>query len=253
MCLKVAILVGFLSFSQEKLHSEHCLKCISYYFFDLCIALCYNLDIQKEVLKMAKRVEGASVKFDGISFRLSEKERRILSKNAEKAGLSPSKYAKTQALEGKLKIMFSDEIGQDIIASLVRIENNIKKINDDTMNNRVESQFTKIQNDLDIVMDYIFLHKKPPKRKQIEEVSSEPVKPVKPVKETTNIEVQELEPIVNINSKKTSLNETQTENVSMKNEVENAAIFAKIAKNLTDLKLFFALVSSTFLYIKIIT
>ena len=108
---------------------------------------------------MAKKTEGTNVKFNGISFRLNEVERRIINKNADKAGLTPSLYAKKQALEGKLKIMFSDKIGQEIIESLVRIENNIKQINN-VIDNSVESQFSKIQDDLDIIMDFIFLQKK---------------------------------------------------------------------------------------------
>lgn len=118
---------------------------------------------------MAKKTEGTNVKFNGISFRLSEAERRIINKNADKAGLTPSLYAKKQALEGKLKIMFSDKIGQEIISSLVRIENNFKEI-DNTMNNSVESQFNKIQDDLDIIMDFIFLQKKPKKEKSSEKI-----------------------------------------------------------------------------------
>ena len=140
---------------------------------------------------MAKKTEGTNVKFNGISFRLNEVERRIINKNADKAGLTPSLYAKKQALEGKLKIMFSDKIGQEIIASLVRIEDNIKQINN-AINNSVESQFSKIQNDLDIIMDFIFLQKKP-KKKQIKEVSPEPVEEKsdieifgQPIETTTN-------------------------------------------------------------------
>lgn len=119
---------------------------------------------------MAKRAEGASVKFDGMSFRLNDAERRIITKNAEKAGLSPSLYAKKQALEGKLKIMFSDAKAKEIITSLSRIGNNVnqiaKKINtEQVVDDSVKSQFAKIQGDLDIIMDFIILGKKPKKEK----------------------------------------------------------------------------------------
>lgn len=117
---------------------------------------------------MTKRAEGASVKFDGLSFRLNEKERRIITKNAEKAGLSPSLYAKKQALEGKLKIMFSDAKAKEIITNLARIGNNVnqiaKKINTEQVaDDIIKSQFTQIQSDLDIIMDFFILGKKPPK------------------------------------------------------------------------------------------
>ncbi|MBR3654894.1 MAG: hypothetical protein IKN62_05640 [Elusimicrobia bacterium] len=176
---------------------------------------------------MAKKTEGTNVKFNGISFRLNEVERRIINKNADKAGLTPSLYAKKQALEGKLKIMFSDKIGQEIIASLVRIEDNIKQINN-AINNSVESQFSKIQNDLDIIMDFIFLQKKP-KKKQIKEVSPEPVE------EKSDIEIfgQPIETTTNPIPKipqiptKIPLNKTQTEN-TIKTSDENSDMPVKL-------------------------
>lgn len=117
---------------------------------------------------MAKRAEGASVKFDGISFRLNEKERRILAKKAEDLGKTPSKTAKLLALEGKIKVMFKDAKAKEIITSLSRIGNNVnqiaKKLNaDNAVDDSVKSQFDKIQSDLDIIMDFIILGKKPPK------------------------------------------------------------------------------------------
>lgn len=119
---------------------------------------------------MAKRAEGENVKFDGISFRLNEKERRVLVKKAEDAGLTLSKYAKKQALEGKLKIMFSDEKAKEIITSLSRIGNNVNQIarklnTENFVADDMKSQFTQIQSDLDIIMDFIILGKKPKKEK----------------------------------------------------------------------------------------
>lgn len=127
---------------------------------------------------MAKRTEGA-IKFNGISFRLNEKERRILTKKAEELGETPSKTAKLLALEGKIKVMFKDKTAKEIITSLSRIGNNInqvaKKLNDNVVDDDIKSQFTQIQSDLDIIMDFFILGKKPKKKseKSAQEETSE--------------------------------------------------------------------------------
>ena len=178
---------------------------------------------------MAKRAEGASVKFDGISFRLNEKERRILAKKAEDLGETPSKTAKLLALEGKIKVMFKDKTAKEIITSLSRIGNNInqvaKKLNtDNVVDDGIKSQFTQIQSDLDIIMDFFILGKKPPKS---------PTTEMK--KETTSETLpQEIDIFSSSPSVTTEMEEKNQEEQTKETEMKENKVCAVCGQNLKE-------------------
>ena len=99
-----------------------------------------------------------------INFRVTEEEYAILLHKAEEAGLSPTKYAKQQALKGKVKApVITKDIGKLILPEIAKIGSNVnqiaRKLNQGGY--PMLSEFKEIQAEFETLWAYVLEGKKP--------------------------------------------------------------------------------------------
>ena len=99
-----------------------------------------------------------------INFRVDEKEYAILKARAEIANLSPSMYAKKQALEGKVKApVITKDVGSLILPEISKIGSNVnqiaRKLNQGDV--PMASEFKEIRAEFETLWTYVLEGKKP--------------------------------------------------------------------------------------------
>lgn len=99
-----------------------------------------------------------------INFRVTEEEYAVLKRRAEMAGLSPSMYAKKQALTGKVKApVITKDVGQLILPEISKIGSNVnqiaRKLNAGDI--ALVSEFKEIQAEFETLWAYVLEGKKP--------------------------------------------------------------------------------------------
>jgi hypothetical protein len=102
-----------------------------------------------------------------IHFRVTPEEAALIEKRAAEASLSPTMYAKKQALYGKVKApVITKDIGQFILPEISKIGSNVnqiaRKLNQG--GHPVISEFTEIQAEFETLWAYVLEGKKPEKR-----------------------------------------------------------------------------------------
>lgn len=106
-----------------------------------------------------------------INFRVTDEEYAILVHKAEEAGLSPTMYAKKQAVNGKVKApIITKDIGQLILPEISKIGSNVnqiaRKLNQG--GTPLLSEFKEIQAEFETLWAYILEGKKPKKPEKTE-------------------------------------------------------------------------------------
>ena len=104
-----------------------------------------------------------------IHFRITPAEAAIIEQKASAAGLSPTMYAKKQALEGKVKAsVITKDIGQLILPELAKIGSNInqiaRKLNLGDL--VLPSEFKEVQAEFETLWAYVLEGKKPKKQEE---------------------------------------------------------------------------------------
>lgn len=107
-----------------------------------------------------------------VNFRVDDKEYAILKAKAEVAGLSPSMFAKQQALNGRVKApVITKDIGQLILPEISKIGSNVnqiaRKLNQG--GSPMLSEFKEIQAEFETLWAYVLDGKKPKPRSKSEE------------------------------------------------------------------------------------
>lgn len=115
-----------------------------------------------------------------INFRVTEEEYAILLHKAEEAGLSPTKYAKQQALKGKVKApVITKDIGKLILPEIAKIGSNVnqiaRKLNQGGY--PMLSEFKEIQAEFETLWAYVLEGKKPKDVAQEQETGMKEEKP----------------------------------------------------------------------------
>ena len=124
-----------------------------------------------------------------IHFRITPDEAAIIEQKAAEAGLSPTMYAKKQALEGKVKApVITKDIGQLILPEISKIGSNInqiaRKLN---MGGFVlPSEFREVQAEFETLWAYVLEGKKPKKQDEQEQTGMKEEKQEKPKAEVSS-------------------------------------------------------------------
>lgn len=118
-----------------------------------------------------------------INFRVTEEEYAILLHKAEEAGLSPTKYAKQQALKGKVKApVITKDIGKLILPDIAKIGSNVnqiaRKLNQG--GSPILSEFKEIQAEFETLWAYVLEGKKPKDVAQEQETGMKEEEQAKP-------------------------------------------------------------------------
>lgn len=116
-----------------------------------------------------------------IHFRITPSEAAIIEQKAAEAGLSPTMYAKKQALEGKVKApVITKDAGQLILPEISKIGSNInqiaRKLN--VGGSVLPSEFKEVQAEFQTLWAYVLEGKKPKKfqekgQTEVKEANSE--------------------------------------------------------------------------------
>lgn len=114
-----------------------------------------------------------------IHFRVTPDEAAIIEQKAAEAGLSPTMYAKKQALEGKVKApVITKDVGQLILPEISKIGSNInqiaRKLN--LGGSVLPSEFREVQAEFETLWAYVLEGKKP---KKLQEEQFEQIKQTK--------------------------------------------------------------------------
>ncbi len=99
-----------------------------------------------------------------INFRVTEEEYERLKRKAELANLSPSMYAKKQALQGKVKApVITRDVGQLIIPEISKIGSNINQLAKKASMNMtiLPSEYKEVLAEFETLWAYVLDGKKP--------------------------------------------------------------------------------------------
>lgn len=107
-----------------------------------------------------------------INFRVTEEEYEKLKRKAELANLSPSMYAKKQALQGKVKApVITKDVGQLILPEISKIGSNINQLAKKANMNMtiLPSEYKEVLAEFETLWAYVLDGKKPKPYKTEEE------------------------------------------------------------------------------------